>query len=48
MRFCNISVRPGDHAPFLETQGHSVRLGRSVEVISGDAIFAGNLKEVPK
>ena len=29
MRFCNISVRPGDHAPFLETHGNSVRLGRS-------------------
>ena len=28
--FCNISVRPGDHAPFLETHGNSVRLGRSV------------------
>ena len=48
VRFCNISVRHGDHAPFLETQGNSVTLGRSVEVISGDAIFAGNLKEVPK
>ena len=30
VRFCNISVRPGDHAPFLETHGNSVRLGRSV------------------
>ena len=29
VRFCNISVRPGDHAPFLETHGISVRLGRS-------------------
>ena len=28
--FCNNSVRPGDHAPFLETNGNSVRLGRSV------------------
>ena len=28
-RFCNISVKPGDHAPFLETHGYSVRLGRS-------------------
>ena len=27
--FCNISLRPGDHAPFLETHGNSVRLGRS-------------------
>ena len=30
VRFCNISVRTGDHAPFLETHGNSVRLGRSV------------------
>ena len=30
MRFCNFTVRPGDHAPFLETHGNSVRLGRSV------------------
>ena len=30
VRFCNISVRPGDHAPLLETHGSSVRLGRSV------------------
>ena len=29
VRFCNISLRPGDHAPFLETHGNSVRLGRS-------------------
>ena len=29
MRFCDISVRPGDRAPFLETHGNSVRLGRS-------------------
>ena len=29
VRFCNISVRPGDHAPFLETHGISLRLGRS-------------------
>ena len=29
MRFYNISVRPGDHAPFLETHGNSVSLGRS-------------------
>ena len=29
MRLCNISVRPGDHAPFLETHGNSVRLGGS-------------------
>ena len=28
-RFWTISVRPGDHAPFLETRGNSVRLGRS-------------------
>ena len=28
MTFFNISVRPGDHAPFLETHGNSVRLGR--------------------
>ena len=28
--FCNISVRPGDHAPFLETHRNSVRLDRSV------------------
>ena len=27
--FCNISVRPGDHAQFLETRRNSVRLGRS-------------------
>ena len=30
MRFYNIAVRPGDHAPFLETHGNSVGLGRSV------------------
>ena len=30
--FFNISVRPGDHAPFLETHGNSVRLGTSVNV----------------
>ena len=35
-RFCNISVIPGDHAPFLETHGHSVRLGRSVFCRSDD------------
>ena len=31
MRLCNISARPGDHAPFLETHGNSVRLGRSAK-----------------
>ena len=30
VRFCNIAVRSGDHAPFLETHGNSVILGRSV------------------
>ena len=35
MRFFNISVRPWDHAPFLETHGNSVRLGRSLLVESG-------------
>ena len=34
VRFCNISVRPGDHAPFLETHGHSVRLGMSAKAFS--------------
>ena len=31
VRFCNISVTPGDRAPFefLETHGNFVRLGRS-------------------
>ena len=29
VRFFNISARPGDHAPFLETHGNSVILGRS-------------------
>ena len=29
VRFCNISVRPGDQEWFLETHGNSVRLGRS-------------------
>ena len=29
VRCCDISVRPGDRAPFLETHGSSVRLGRS-------------------
>ena len=33
MRCFNISVRPGDHAPFLETRGNSVRLGRTVRVL---------------
>ena len=32
VRFCSISVRPGDHAPFLETDGNCVRLGRSVYI----------------
>ena len=31
MRFWNISVSPGDHAPFLETHGNSVGLGRSAK-----------------
>ena len=26
---CNITAEPGDHAPFLETHGNSVTLGRS-------------------
>ena len=29
VRLRNISMRPGDHAPCLETHGNSVRLGRS-------------------
>ena len=29
VRFCNISLKPGDHARFLETHGNSMRLGRS-------------------
>ena len=29
MRFSNVTVIPGDHAPFLETRGNSVRLVRS-------------------
>ena len=41
VRFCNISVRPGDHVPFLETHGNSVRLGRSV---SGQHARHGNSK----
>ena len=36
MIFCNISVRPGDHAPFLETHGNSVRLGRSDGFLPSD------------
>ena len=36
----NISVRPGDHAPFLETHGNSVKLGRSVHHDHGDGITA--------
>ena len=28
-RFLDISGRPGDHPPFLETHGNSGRLGRS-------------------
>ena len=35
VRFCDISVRPGDQEGFLETHGNSVRLARSVGTVSG-------------
>ena len=33
VRFSSISVRRGDHAPFLETHRNSVRLGRSDQIV---------------